>query len=444
MGIIGLTDRGASFPRVGELRKGGEKVDPKRPGPDLQHFRFTSQHPDALQAFTAAYGNAPTAVNVYLPFATAGENFEAWIEEWTAGSLQWRGDGENLKMWQIPGGKYQMADEKNQRKQPKTGGKQVGRLKIIIPELGRLAFVLALTTSVHDIMKMDETLKAYQALRGDLRGIPFVFSRVPVMISTPSGPDGKRARREKWLWHLEAQTAWVQAQLSVMQRNALPGQSAQYQLTDGGAAVDVQTGEITEGDYEDDAHLPTSEQRATEEYNDYYSQKDEPQEAQFREAVAHNWQIGQLVAVTGKTAVKVGRVTAINGKLTLTLADKTTMLISADSDALSVPTGQMIAEFLYDATQGNDRQPSPKQLEKARKDMAQVIPNDIDREQFYQCVYGIDDSQQLTAGQASALIDFGGSTKDSGWQFWPTAAGEAARVIEGWRVDNGQAALPLG
>jgi len=170
---------------------------------------------------------------------------------------------------------------------------------------------------------------------------------------------------------------------------------------------------------------------------------DEPQEAQFREAVAHNWQIGQLVAVTGKTAVKVGRVTAINGKLTLTLADKTTMLISADSDALSVPTGQMITSFLWDATQGNERAPSEKQLEKARKDMAQLIPNDLDREEFYQCTYGINDSQQLTAGQASALIDFGGSTKDSGWQFWPTAAAEAARVIEAWRVDNGQAALPL-
>jgi hypothetical protein len=169
---------------------------------------------------------------------------------------------------------------------------------------------------------------------------------------------------------------------------------------------------------------------------------DEPQEAQFREAAAHNWQIGQLAAVTGKTAVKVGRVTAINGKLTLTLADKSTMAISPDSDALSVPTGQMIAEFLYDATQGNSRAPSPKQLEKARKDMAQLIPNDLDRADFYQCVYGIDDSEQLTAGQASALIAFGGAT-EAPWQFWPTAAAEAARVIEAWRVDNGQAALPL-
>lgn len=227
MPIIGLTDRGASFPRIGELRKGGEK--PKtgnKPGPDLQHFRFTSQHADVVQKFVAAYGQTPTSVNVYLPFATATANFEAWWEEWGAGSLKWRGDGKTLVLWQKPDGTYS-----TQPKPQPAGGKEVGRFKVIIPELQRLAYVVALTTSVHDIANLSQNLDAYEAMRGDLRGIPFVLSRVPSMIPSPT-KEGTRVRRETWLWHLEAQPAWVQAQLSVMQRQALPT-AATLQLTDG-------------------------------------------------------------------------------------------------------------------------------------------------------------------------------------------------------------------
>jgi hypothetical protein len=98
-------------------------------------------------------------------------------------------------------------------------------------------------------MDMASVLEAYEAMRGDLRGIPFILSRVPRMVSTPSGQDGKRARREKWLWHLEAQPTWVQAQLSVMQRAALPSGTTQLSS---GSIVDVETGEIFEDDYEDE------------------------------------------------------------------------------------------------------------------------------------------------------------------------------------------------
>lgn len=246
MPIIGLTDRGAQFPRIGELRKGREKpATGNKPGADLKHFRFTSKHADVRVTFTAAYGNQPTAVNCYFPFQTASENFEAWIEEWGAGSLKWRGDGKNLVIWQTPDGTY----SQEPKPQPEKGGKQAGRLKIIIPELKRLAYVIALTTSINDIMSMSATLEAYEAMRGDLRGIPFILSRVPRMVSTP-GTDGKRVRREKWLWHLEAQPVWVQAQLSVMQRAALPTViEGQYQLSSG--LVDIETGEIVDDDDDD-------------------------------------------------------------------------------------------------------------------------------------------------------------------------------------------------
>lgn len=192
--------------------------------------------------FNDCYHENPTSVNCYFPFQTADENFSAWVEEWGAGSLKWRGDGEKLVLWQKPDGSY----SQEPKPQPANGGKEIGRLKIVIPELKRLAYVTALTSSINDIMEMSSVLEAYEAMRGDLRGIPFVLSRVPRMVSTP-GADGKRVRREKWLWHLEAQPVWVQAQLSVMQRAALPTGTAQLES---GAIADIETGEILDDDYE--------------------------------------------------------------------------------------------------------------------------------------------------------------------------------------------------
>lgn len=233
MPIIGMTDRGASFPRIGELRKGAAKpAQGNAPGRDLDHFRFTSLNADVTSQFRNVYGNEPQEVHCFLPYATTDENFEAWIEEWGAGSLKWRGDGQTLSIWQKPDGTY--SQEPNP--QPSKGGKQVGRLKVILPALGRLAYVVALTTSVNDIVELHSNLTAYQALRGDLRGIPFILSRVPRMISTP-GKDA-RVRREKWLLHIEAAPEWVQAQLSVMERQALPGGDSVMMLPPGDVAPD--------------------------------------------------------------------------------------------------------------------------------------------------------------------------------------------------------------
>lgn len=271
MPIIGLTDNAPAFPRIGELRKGGEKTDPKRPGLDLNYFRFTSKLPDVTAKFASIYGNQPQAVNVFLPYDTTDENFEAWQEEWIAGGLVHRCDGQHITV-QREGSTYVTLSQvepwpcpyfsgQKQRTKQNPGCKQVGRLKVIIPELGRLAYVVALTTSIWDISEIHANLKAYEALRGSLRGIPFVFSRVPRMISTPSG--NGRARREKWLWHIEADAQWVQAQLSVMQRQALPS-GARLTLPSG-EIVDNETGEIVEPDIDEVVGIsPSTEPSAIE------------------------------------------------------------------------------------------------------------------------------------------------------------------------------------
>lgn len=230
MAIKGLTDQTASFPRIGELRKGEEKPkEGNRPGKDLTYFRFTSDDALARQMFTEAYPDqeALRNIHVFLPHRTADENMEAWIEKWVAGGLVYRSDGETIILHRTDKGyslepkpdPYTELDTNGKRK---DGAMQVGRMSVIVPELGRFATVTILTTSKHDIMNLTRQLRSYEAIRGDLRGIPFVVKRRPYKISTP-GQGGKRERREKWLLSIETQPQWSMAQLGMMERAALPG-----------------------------------------------------------------------------------------------------------------------------------------------------------------------------------------------------------------------------
>jgi len=92
--------------------------------------------------------------------------------------------------------------------------KPTGRLKVIVPELRRLAFMTVLTTSVWDILNISRQLEAIRYMNGGkLQKVPLVLTRRPREISTPSGKGGKRARREKWLLGIEADPDWVEAQI---------------------------------------------------------------------------------------------------------------------------------------------------------------------------------------------------------------------------------------
>ena len=151
MPIKGLTDRGGQFPQIGQLRKGGVKVDDNKPGPDLKHFRFTTEDAGARKDFNEVYGDKPDSIKIILPFRTTEENFEAWQEEWVAGGLKHRCDGETVVLWLTPAGDYSHIEKKC------TGGcKPAGRLKVVIPELKRLAYVTVLTTSKNDIIELAE------------------------------------------------------------------------------------------------------------------------------------------------------------------------------------------------------------------------------------------------------------------------------------------------
>ena len=223
MPIKGLTDRNApKFPRIGFIRKGGPKRERNGKeimGLDLDHFRFDSDDAEACAAFKEAYGDEPRQINVFFPWPDVDQNWQAWREEYTASALQHRCDGETCVLWlDKKTGEYSTDPE------PCPGGcKEIGYLNVIIPELGRMAYVTVLTHSINDIMEIQNNLEAYQLLGGQLRGVPFVLRRIERKISTPSGKnDGKRARRAKWLMHLETKPGWTRLKLAGMEMDAIP------------------------------------------------------------------------------------------------------------------------------------------------------------------------------------------------------------------------------
>jgi hypothetical protein len=239
MAIKGLTNQKPQFPQIGQLRK-GIWDDEKNMARDLDYFRFTSDIPEVVEAFHDIYGDEPRLVNVFLPHQTTDENWEAWCEEYVAGGLIHRCDGEFVTRYRDrQSGKYIDPEPGSVRcpygsgekeRTQKEGCHPTGRLQVVVRELKRFAYVMVITTSYNDIKNLDAQLRALEGIYGDLRGIPMQLRRRPDKISTPQMvkrgkeyvPTGQRARRESWLLSIEAAPDWADLQLEAQRIQALP------------------------------------------------------------------------------------------------------------------------------------------------------------------------------------------------------------------------------
>jgi hypothetical protein len=272
MPIKGLTDRGLAFPEIGQIRKGAKKGD-NRPGADLTYFRveFDEQEKDTAAAFLKVYGPKPAYIRIILPFNEIERMWDAWLEAYTAGRLVARSDGEFIAYQLDNHGDVivhnWMDDSGNKVPHPANGVagqdykgnavmfKPTGRLKVIVPELSRAAYLTVMTTSTHDIANISAQLAAFKELNGgQLAGIPFILRRRPKQISTPSGDNGQRARRVKWLISIEADPEWVKAKIGQIKTLALPASvdesavlPAEVEQVDD-AVIDFDDGEVENQD----------------------------------------------------------------------------------------------------------------------------------------------------------------------------------------------------
>jgi len=261
MTIKRLTNRGPTFPKLGTLRKGAPKGK-NRPGKNLTYFRIDTPFPDLEEKFHELYGNEPREIPVFLPFPTVEQNWEAWQEEWVAGGLMHRCDGEVMHLWRDPQSGKMRSDPKpcpyftgeKQRTRANPGCKPVARLKVVITDLPMFGYFTVLTTSEYDIVELNGVLTGYAILSGNsLSGIPFILSRRPQKISIP-GPDGKRVRKEEWLLHLDIDPLWASRRLIAAKAQAFAVTTPQIDVTESvravpqlpGFVVDTSTGEILE------------------------------------------------------------------------------------------------------------------------------------------------------------------------------------------------------
>lgn len=245
MPIKGLTDRKLAFPEIGQIRKGAPKTGNK-PGKDLPYFRvvFDEAEKEAEKIFRQVYGNQPWEINILLPFNELERVWEAWLEAYTAGRMVARADGEkflylldtetgevvvkdgiDVKTGQprpyVEGAPVGYYTDKRGQRQP-IFCKPVGRLKVVIPELRRLAYLTVITTSIHDIINIDSQLKALQRVNGGkIAGIPLVLRRRPKKVSVPK-PDGQRVRMTKYLLSVEADERWVKAAVAALEATSRP------------------------------------------------------------------------------------------------------------------------------------------------------------------------------------------------------------------------------
>jgi hypothetical protein len=272
MAIKGLTDHGAIFPQVGIIRKGAPKPE-RGPGRDMgNHFRFVpvDKAGDAhlVELFQQAFpfsDSQPQRVRFYLPFPVMEENWQTWREEWKATALVHRCDGEIIQDPPDKRGqlcpyyeqRLEMQDEYGDDEQGlgdvTPGCKQVGRLKMVIRELGRLAYTTFITTSLYDLRDISGRLAMVEMLAGDhdlkLTRVPMILTRYKTEINY----DDPRARsttgktkRDVWLCSVMPDNFWQEGMLKLYAPDdalSLPSGAAMAALPDG-RPVNASTGEI--------------------------------------------------------------------------------------------------------------------------------------------------------------------------------------------------------
>lgn len=333
MPIKNLTDRGLAFPEIGRIRKGSPKQKVQKgdreyeiQGKDLQYFRveIDPEEERARQLFAEKYGERPSWMNVVFPFNEIDRVYSAWLEAYTSNRLIARSDGETIFWWKegkdtlVKHGFATIDRVVNiwRKTGPKTveplkvellqgfevpyiegmvfhrtektlvEAKPVGRLRVVIPELNRLAYLTLTTTSINDIINLggpdSGELGAIKQLCDQLRlplaGVPLILKRKPKPVAY-TDDSGKQSRMTRWLVHIEADPEFVERALASSKLLAMPN------------LLNATVGEVPgvyEPEVEDEEDVPTGEATEGEDIAEgtVNEQEEEPTEMSYDEAKA--------------------------------------------------------------------------------------------------------------------------------------------------------------
>lgn len=243
-----------AFPEVGIIRKGGQKqkrmVDGREVetvGKDLSdRFRVTF-YPgteDVAARFFEVYDTfTPHHIRAMLPFRSVWDAWNRANEAYNFGRLIAKADDDRFITLRDPlTGEYQVRNGEPLRaytpgecieyerkgKQYKLKLRPTGRLRLFLPEIGRLVTFTLKTTSFYDCINIEQHLGALQAIAdalngGNAAGIPIHVYRAEREV-TWNRPDGGAQRVKKWLVHIESDPEWVKAAIRRLADFALTGE----------------------------------------------------------------------------------------------------------------------------------------------------------------------------------------------------------------------------
>lgn len=232
-----------SFPEIGSVRKGAPKTEKGYVGQDLGNvfrviFAPGKDNDESKKTFSKMFGGRPgpdgsvlvERIEFMLPFTTIERVFDSWWEGYTAGRMVARADGERFirlvdtKTGEVivnNGEPYKAFDPKepvgwyttSKGERKAVMCKPVSRLKMLIPELHRVAYLMAHSTGIYDAMRLQSQLAAVELMAattngGSVAGIPLVLTRSLVDVTWVQ-PDGTAKRVPKWLLNVEIDPRYV-------------------------------------------------------------------------------------------------------------------------------------------------------------------------------------------------------------------------------------------
>jgi hypothetical protein len=452
-----------AFPEAGTIRKGAPKPQGK-PGADLNdRFRVVVSPgmDDIRDAFLKVYQTeTPTRIRAMIPFPKVSDAWAWQNEAYQAGRMVAQAVDDRFLVYRDPlTGVYEVRDGEpfmaytpGQHIVYERDGKRFdlpmkpsGRLRLWLPELGRMVFFTLKTTSFYDCQNISQNLAAVQGIadalnHGNAAGIPLWIYRKKQSI-TWNKPDGTATRIDKWLVQVEVDPAYVQTAIARMSDFALTGGQGLGQLPAG----DLAGTEDPDVEEEEEEPTPGPSLKGREE-DDW---KSLIQDGDFRpETQAHPPIEPPVVDRTPEPAVRSEPAAPVSP-----LDAAKSLLASAPHEGKNLvrPMAPEVvrAALVVKAASYAGRSISPKQTGLAAMLLEQIYsehdsPKKI-RYSVTQYLFGCESLNDLTAGSVLALLDWLKPVQAASGEYLvdDTTAKEASNLYAAACREAGQLEFPI-